>query len=112
MGLAGAIWGDGFAADSLFEAAAVSSWAQLAEGECVRLFPALRPRLGEPAPELIRRVIERANQIDGQASRLAAHKFTGGRKPSRDARAGDFVWPTPTREDAIWLRSLVTAEVV
>ena len=110
--MAGAIWGDGFASDSLFEAAAVSDWAQLAEGECVRLFPSLRPRRDEPDAELAKRVLDRADQIDAQVWLPAAHKFTDGRKPSRGVRASRFIWPTPTREDAIWLRSLITAREV
>jgi hypothetical protein len=110
--VADTVWGDDFASDGLFELVAVSQWAQLAEGESVRLFPALIVRFDELDPELSKRVFERADQIDEQASRLASEEVAGPRKRSRASRANKGLWPKPTREDAIWLRSLIAARDV
>lgn len=47
-------WGDGFADNSVFEAASVTSWSDVADGESLRFYPALRasdraPLMGGPA---------------------------------------------------------------
>lgn len=101
------IWGDGFASDALSEIAAVRDWEELAEGEEVRFFPALRSRGGEPPPPLAARVFERAETLEKSAKSSAGRD----RKTWRlNARAeGKPVWPLVTSEDATWLRSLVVS---
>ena len=99
------IWADGFASDALNEIAAVRNWKELAEGEEVRFFPALRSRGGQPPPPLANRIHERAEILERGAKAVAGRD----RKTRRlGAKAeGGSVWPLVTSEDATWLRSLV-----
>jgi hypothetical protein len=85
-----ASWGEGFASDPVAMTAAVRRWGELAEGEAVRFFPALRIRAEGPPAELKRRVLRRADEID--------------------SAAGDPADCAQYVKDAEWLRRLVRTQ--
>ena len=79
--LTGDVWGEGFAEAEAGLTASVMTWADLAEGECIRFFPELRSRSGAASPDFLERILARAQQMEGA---------TEGRQ-----------------DDANWLRSLM-----
>jgi hypothetical protein len=79
-----ASWEEGFASDPVAMTAAVRRWDELAEGESVRFFPALRVRAEGPQAELTRRVLRRADEVEADCAENV--------------------------EDAAWLRRLVRTE--
>ncbi len=87
--LSQAAWGEDFACDGPVDALAVRNWAQLAPGEAVRFFPALRASGEVVTPQVAERILARAAEIEG------------GARPARRT--------LETRENAQWLRSLVAS---
>jgi hypothetical protein len=101
--------------DRLIESLAVKSWADLANGDGFRFFPALRLTQEDPPPELVSRVLARAAEIERNATLAAAAKRIKQSMEERNAGAGDgggVVWSIETTEDAKWIRSLVTSREV
>ena len=112
--LADGVFGDGFAFDSMMQAAVVSDAADLSEGEAVRFFPGLRRR-GDLPPELTNHVFRRAAQIEQRTAAAEVIEFEGKQNELErqfDARvARPAGWPAETSEDALWLRSLVNTKI-